>query len=1062
MLDTLKQTLFSTRLMALLFILFAVAMGIGTFVESMYSTETARIYIYNATWFEAIMVFFVINFIGNIFRYRLLTWKKWPVLILHLSWILIIVGAFVTRYISFEGMMPIREGESENVFYSDKTYLTAFVDGDINGETKRKILEDDILVTPEGKRSSLPWKGDFNGTPFTISYAGFIDGAKKGLVPDPNGKNYLKIVEAGDGQRHEHYLEDGKIASIHNVLFALNKETNGAINIFFDGDNYSLKAPFEGDFMRMADQFKGAVAKDSLQQLQLRSLYNMAGMQFVIPEPMVKGSYGIVALPENEITKESQDALILNVTVNGETVKKKILGGKGSVPFTDKFMVGGLGFMLKYGSKEHTLPFNVKLNDFIAEKYPGTVNSYKSFMSKVTIEDERPFDYDIYMNHILDHQGYRFFQSSFMPDEKGTVLSVNHDQWGTWITYIGYFLLYLGLMGIMFFGKSRFRDLTASLEKLSKKRKGMATLILLLMAGPTFAQQEESHEGHNQLPTAAQVDSVIAATTVTEEHADKFGALVIQDEGGRMKPLHTFTSELLRKLSGKDKYNGLNSDQVFISMMLNPSAWYNVEFINLGEIQNDSIREIIGVPSTQKRVKATDFFDATGMYKLRPYLEEATSTTNPNKFQKDFTKAHERFGLLNTALSGQILKIFPLLNDENNKWISTIEFRSGQHQVQDSLYANFMQNSVPYYLNSVQAAIKTGDYSTADRLLDAFKQNQENHGSEVLPSDEKIKTEILYNKLDIFNRLYKYYALIGILYFLVLIFRIFKEREIWKAASYLFKGVLIIFFLWHTAGLILRWYISGHAPWSDAYESILYVSWATMGMGLLLGTRKSELTLASSAFVTSMLLWIAHQSWVDPAIANLVPVLDSYWLMIHVAVIVGSYGPLTVGMILGVTAMILILLTTKKNYKRMEHNLKELTVINELSLTVGLVMLTIGNFLGGQWANESWGRYWGWDPKETWALISIMIYAFVLHMRLVPGLRGKWIFNFSSVIAIASIMMTYFGVNFYLVGLHSYASGDQVITPSFVWYSVLGVFILGGLSYYKHKKFYSKDTATVA
>jgi cytochrome c-type biogenesis protein CcsB len=226
-------------------------------------------------------------------------------------------------------------------------------------------------------------------------------------------------------------------------------------------------------------------------------------------------------------------------------------------------------------------------------------------------------------------------------------------------------------------------------------------------------------------------------------------------------------------------------------------------------------------------------------------------------------------------------------------------------------------------------------------------------------------------------------------------------------------------------------------------------------MGLLLG-RKSELTISASAFVTSMLLWIAHQSWVDPSIANLVPVLDSYWLMIHVAVIVASYGPLTVGMILGVVSLVLIILTNARNRERMALSLRELTIVNELALTVGLIMLTIGNFLGGQWANESWGRYWGWDPKETWALISIMVYAFVIHTRLVPGLRGKWTFSFLSIVAFGSIMMTYFGVNFYLVGLHSYASGAQVITPSFVWYTVLGVVLLGGVSYWRYRIHYTK------
>ncbi|MEM8929411.1 MAG: cytochrome c biogenesis protein CcsA [Bacteroidota bacterium] len=1051
MFDLLKKTLFSTKLMAVLFLVFAASMGIGTFIESRYSTETARIFIYNATWFEAIMVFFVINFIGNIYRYKLLRFKKWPVLVLHLSWVLIIVGAFVTRYISFEGVMPIREGNSERIFYSDKTYLTAYVDGEINGQTRRKILEDDILVTREGKRSSLPWNDDFNGQEFKIEFVDFIKGAKEGLIPDDNGKEYLKIVEAGDGQRHEHYLENHTIASIHNVLFALNKETNGAINILIENGEYTIKSPFEGQFMRMADQFQGQISKDSLQQLQLRSLYNLAGMQFVIPDPLVKGSYGVIKVPDNEVTEQTQDALVVAISSNGQTIEKKLLGSKGPSNFSDKISLDGLEFSLRYGSKVHELPFNVRLNDFIAEKYPGTVNSYKSFMSKVTIEDERPFDYDIFMNHVLDHKGYRFFQAGFQPDEKETILSVNHDQWGTWITYIGYSLLYVGLMGIMFFGKTRFRDLAKTLEKVKKNKAKLATMVLVLMGCCQGFSQESQQDNQHNLPTQQEIDSLIKVTTVSAGHADRFGALVIQDEGGRMKPLHTFTSELLRKLSGNDKYKDLNSDQVFLSMMMNPPLWYNTEFIEVGKWQNDSIRQILGVEKSRNYVKPVDLFDATGMYKLKPYLEEASSTTNPNKFQKDFIKVHERFTLLETALSGSILKIFPLLNDENNKWISAVEFRSGNYQVQDSLYANFMANGLPYYLNTLQNSIATGDYAQSDKLLEAFKQNQKNHGAEVLLSEEKVKAEIIYNKLNIFNRLYRYYVLSGLLLFVVLVFQIFKEREIWKAATYFLKGTIVLFFIWHTAGLVLRWYISGHAPWSDAYESILYVSWATMALGLAFG-RKSDLTIAASTFVASMLLWQAHQSWVDPSIANLVPVLDSYWVMIHVPVIVGSYGPFTVSMILGVVALLLMILTTKKNKKRMEINLRELTIINELALTVGLVMLTIGNFLGGQWANESWGRYWGWDPKETWALVSIMTYAFVLHMRFVPALRGRWIYNFMSVAAYGSIMMTYFGVNFYLVGLHSYAqSGSAAITPDYVKYIVLGVLLLGAISYWRYR-----------
>ena len=1052
MTQILKNIFFSTRLTAILFIAFATAMAFGTFIESWYSTDTARIWIYNTAWFELIMALFVINFIGNIFRYRLLRREKLAVLTLHLSWILIIVGAFVTRYISFEGMMPIREGSTENVFYSDKTYLTAYVDGTIEGAAKRKALEDNLIVTPEDIKSNLPWKSDFNGQDFRISYVDFISGAKMGLVPDENGQPFLKLVEAGGGNRHEHFLRDGQVANIHNVLFALNKPTEGAINIFASDSTYNIRSPFEGSFMRMADQFQGTVTRDSLQPLQLRSLYTMGGMQFVVPEPITKGSYGVVKVPEDEVTEAAQDALVVEVSSGGETVAKKLLGGKGSFNFSEPFEVGGLKFTMGYGSKVYQLPFSITLNDFIAEKYPGTEKGYASFMSRISVNDQRSFDYDIYMNHVLDHKGYRFFQASFDPDEKGTVLSVNHDFWGTWITYIGYFLLYTGLIGIMFFGKTRFKDLVRNLDDLKKKKARLATTVLLLLS--LGAQAQEIHD-HSAVPPRARLDSLMEATLVPGEQAAKFGKLVIQDDGGRMKPINTFSSELLRKLSLKDNYKGLDSDQVLLSMMMNPALWYNTEFIALDKKgNNDSIREIINIPDEQRYVKATDFFDTEGQYKLAPYLQKAYATNTPNKFEQDFKDVDLRLGLLNRALSGEIVKIFPLLNDENNKWISALEFRSGQYQISDSLYANFIKNAVPYYLMSLQRGRESGDYSEADKLLAAFHQNQKNHGSEVLPADSKVEAEVIYNKLDIFNRLWGYYALVGLLMFVVLIFRIFRDRKIWRIATFFFKGVIIIFFLWHTAGLVMRWYISGHAPWSDAYESIMYVSWATMGMGLLLG-RKSELTISASAFVTSMLLWIAHQSWVDPSVANLVPVLDSYWLMIHVAVIVASYGPLTVGMILGVVSLLLIILTNAGNKDRMAVNLKELTIINELALTVGLIMLTIGNFLGGQWANESWGRYWGWDPKETWALISIMVYAFVIHTRLVPGLRGKWTFSFLSIIAFGSIMMTYFGVNFYLAGLHSYASGAQVITPSFVWYTLLGVLLLGGVSYWRYKVHYT-------
>ena len=259
----------------------------------------------------------------------------------------------------------------------------------------------------------------------------------------------------------------------------------------------------------------------------------------------------------------------------------------------------------------------------------------------------------------------------------------------------------------------------------------------------------------------------------------------------------------------------------------------------------------------------------------------------------------------------------------------------------------------------------------------------------------------------------------------------------------------------HTSGLIIRWIISGHAPWSDAYESIIYSAWATVLAGLIF-SKRFLLTLSGAAIVASLLLMVAHLSWINPQISNLVPVLKSYWLMIHVSMIVASYGFFALAAILGFIALWLIAFTTKSNKPKLANTLSELTIINEKTLQVGLFMLAIGTFLGGVWANESWGRYWGWDPKETWALISILVYVFVLHMRFIPPLRGKLVFNFMSLACISTIIMTYFGVNYFLSGLHAYGNpnGTKIEIPMWIYYSIGIVILTGILARFKYKKYY--------
>ncbi|TNJ42432.1 cytochrome c biogenesis protein CcsA [Tamlana fucoidanivorans] len=1060
--------LFSTRLTAVLFIAFAAAMAIGTFLDAGQDTSPTpytRNLIYNAWWFEAIMAFFLINFLGNIYRYRLFSKEKWATLVLHVAFIFILLGAFITRYASFEGMMAIREGATENTFLSQKTYITALIDGDykINGVPQRLPIEREVDFSGR-LENEFKVETKYDQQAVTIELEKFIVGAEEDIVPDENGEEYLKIVEAGGSGPHSHFLKVGQIQNIHNILFTLNKPTDGAINITYDKGELKINSPFEGEYMTMATRAQGKLYKDSLQPLHLRSRYVIGNMQLVMPNPVVKGVFDIVK-PSGMLKSSNQDGVKLNITTGGETKSVSLLGNQGSSGMFKQIHVGGLDFAFKYGSKVLELPFSIKLNDFEAERYPGTERGFSAYSSEVTVIDDRTgdFDYKIYMNNILDHDGYRFFQSSFDPDEKGTVLSVNHDYWGTLITYIGYLLLYFGLMAILFVKGSRFGDLKRHLENVKAKKAKLISVIVLCFGLSAIAQEHNhadhgENDGHNHFerPSVEQLDSVLKANITPKEHADKFGHLVIQDLSGRMMPVNTYASEMLRKLSKKDTYLEFDANQVFLSIHENPMLWQSLPVIYLKPKKGDSIRSLIGVPKTQKYVAFTDFFNEKGQYKLGPFLDEAYKAQVPNGFQKEYKETDQRVSLLFNAIEGSSLRIFPIPEDSNNKWISIQDYRQNIAIIKDSLYANFVKNGFNAYLYTLNQAKKTGDFSEAEKLLEAFKKTQQRYGSEVMISDDKVKTEILYNKYDIFKKLFSWYLYAGSIMFVLLVVQIFRDKNKTLDISVnVFKWIIAGLFLLHTAGLIVRWYISGHAPWSDAYESMIYVAWATMFFGLAFG-RKSNLTLASTAFVTAMILMVAHWNWMDPAIANLQPVLNSYWLMIHVAVIVASYGPFTLGMILGIVSLFLMIFTNKSNKIKMDLNIKELTIINEMSLTVGLVMLTIGNFLGGMWANESWGRYWGWDPKETWALISIMVYAFVIHMRLVPGLRSRWFFNLMSIVAYGSILMTYFGVNFYLAGLHSYASGDQIVSVKFIGIACAILAVVGFFAYRGYAKFYKK------
>ncbi|CAL2109633.1 putative cytochrome C-type biogenesis protein [Tenacibaculum sp. 190130A14a] len=1035
--------------MAVLFFVFAIAMGVATFIENDFGTQTSKALVYNTWWFEVIMIFFVINFFGNIFRYRLYKKEKWSVLLFHVAFLFVLIGAGITRYISFEGLMIIDEGETTNTFFSDTNYLNVIIDdNEFQKETHNKLLLSAWGSNTANFTESFQPKKDGKEHEIAFNLVDYIPWAEKKFIEDENGVEHIKFVESSSGSRHEHFIKRGTIQNVHNILVGFDaKDGNANINIFKSGDTLKILTKSEGTFQVMATQEKGLVTKDTVQNFKLRSLYNVSGLPFVVPQYPIKGEVRTV---RGEKDPKKYDMVVFDVTSAGKTERISLTGGQFNVDNIETFSLGDLNFRAWYGAKRYTTPFKVKLNDFQLEKYPGSENA-ASYASEVTvIDDKETFDFRIFMNTILNHKGYRLFQASYSnagQEIEQTHLSVNHDFWGTTITYIGYFLLFFGLVASLFIKNTRFADLKKSLEKIRKK-KATISAILLFLSTVSFAQ----HKQHQPKKlTDIQIDSILQKSIVSKEHADSFSQLVIQDAGGRMKPAHTFASELVRKVAHTDSFRGLTPSQILVSITEAPMFWLNVPFIYL-EKGNTQIREALGLPKDVQYARFIDFYNPDGSSKISHLAVEAQKKRIQSKLEQDAIKIERRVYLLSQALSGSILRIYPVPNNEENKWVSQPETLQANFKGTDSV---FVRQSLPVYFQLLQNSKQTGNYTETSKILDGIKKFQRKFGAEVIPAEDKIQLEIAYNKANIFVQLSRYYGIVSLLMIVFVFLQIFNNKPWINYVVKAFIGIIIVLFIAHLTGLAMRWYISGNAPWSNAYESIIFVGLATMLFGLILG-KNSSLTIAATTFLAAIILFFANQNWLDPEIANLQPVLNSWWLYVHVSIIVASYGPFALGMILGIFALFLVVFTNENNKKKMDLHLKELTVINEMALTVGLVMLTIGNFLGGMWANESWGRYWGWDPKETWALISIMVYAFVLHMRLIPGLRGKYTFHLWSIIAFASIMMTYFGVNFYLAGLHSYASGDKVITPNSVYYSITFVTVLGVISWFKYKKFYQK------
>ncbi len=883
----------SFKLTLVLLLIYAILMGAATFIESSFDSSMARMFVYNNPVFYLLQFVLVANFVAVAVKGRLIQRKKYAAVIFHAAFVIILIGAFVTRITGVEGIMHIREGESSDRMITQESYI--------------------IYTFKKGKsqeRHSIP----------------------------------LSFSVIGGASFRQHHT--------------------------FNGNDIVLE---------------------------------MKGRPFVSPNG--KRAVSLVIKKGTE-----EQAIILE-----------------SVPYTASMPTylsfGDLMVEVAYGADKVKLPFSVKLDDFRLLRYPGS-HSPSSFESDLTLTDNRGDSRKehLYMNRVVHEDGYRLYQSSYDPDEKGTILSVNNDYWGTLITYCGYVLLLIGIVWVLVGKNTRFRFLIKRLQEI--KLSGKTVLLTGLFVSGAFtlsATPDKVMNAAMQVPSAA--------------HAEKFGSLLIQSPSGRIEPVNTYTEKLLRKLYRDDNYDGLTSDQVILGLLINPSYWNHVKMIRQ---TNEQLHKILGTEGQGKYISFFDVFDKQGNYKIAAQIEQIYNkpVKERTSFDKDVLKLDEKINIVYGLQQNKMLALFPLAGDANNKWYSPGDDLN-RYVGKDSM---FVSKVFDWYLSEVGDARRSGQWQAADEVAGMIDTYQRARSNTELMSKDKVSAELLYNKLNVFSLSSKIYLALGLSLLVISVLALFRRTKTIRILSGIWLGLIIGAFAFHTLGIGMRWYISGQAPWSNAYESMVYVSWASALAGLLF-SRRSQIAVALATFLAGLILFVANLNWMDPEITPLVPVLKSYWLMLHVAVIMASYGFFGMSFLLGLTSMIMMGARSRKSSAIWNIRIEELRIINELSLTIGLCLLTVGTFMGAVWANDSWGRYWGWDPKETWTLITMIVYALVLHARFYPKLRSDFAFSIMSVFALSSVLMTYFGVNYYLLGLHSYGRGDTPPALDII-YLVYGLIVL--------------------
>lgn len=649
--------------------------------------------------------------------------------------------------------------------------------------------------------------------------------------------------------------------------------------------------------------------------------------------------------------------------------------------------IGAMSFMDSDGMSKR-FPFVVKLADFQIVYYSGT-RAPMDFVSSVTMSDnetDKIVESNISMNKIFSYRGYRFYQSGYDEDEGGVTLAVSHDPYGIAITYSGYALLLLSILSFFFIRNSRFR-------RLLKSPLLIRSIICLLLIAPAMNANSADDR---------QKKTVNKAKVLPEDVAEKFCDLYVL-YNDRICPLQTLAKDFTTKLYGSSSYKGLTLEQVFTGWMFYHSSWKEQPVI---KIKSKAVQQILGIDG--KYASLDDFYGKYNEYKLEEAVRKIRAGERVED-KKGIEEADEKYNLIALFYSGKLLKIFPHQDmDTRINWYSQGDVFP-DNMADDEWF--FVRKSLDY----IHEMVVKKDFEGLSGMLSKLKFYQQKKAGEVLPSANRFKAEKIYNGLKYTKLLAMFCTLIGLLSFLLYCYCLVNSKKVSRIVEMVLCVIASIAFLYLSISISLRWYISGYVPLSNGFETMQFMAWCSLALSLILW-RKFFMLLPFGFLLCGLTLLVAMMGESNPRITQLMPVLSSPLLSIHVAVIMVAYSLFAFMMFNGVTAVIMYWMKADNSMQ-----IKRLHVVSRIMLYPAVFCLAVGIFVGAVWANISWGRYWGWDPKEVWALITLLTYTFALHTDSLTRFCRPMFFHVFVIVAFLSVLITYFGVNFILGGMHSYA-----------------------------------------